>query len=95
MDAKKTIGKPMSGKSVTVAFTGTAGTTASMPATTGAVRIVSTADCFIDIGVNATAVVNTGLYLPAFIPEYFELTDGEKVSAIQVSAAGSIYVTPF
>jgi hypothetical protein len=95
MDAKQTYGRPLSGKSVTVAYTGTAGTTSALPADTGTVRIVSTTDCFIEIGLNPTAVANTGLYLVANTPEYFEAQPNSKVSAIQASSGGSIYVTPF
>lgn len=95
MDNKSLYGRAMAGKSVTVAYTGTAGTTAALPTETKAVRVVSTTDCFIEITTGTAAVANTGMYLPAYCPEYFECQGSGKVSAIQVSAAGSIYVTPF
>jgi hypothetical protein len=95
MDANSTYGRPIGGKSVTVAYTGTAGTTAALPEATLGVRVMSTTDCFIEIGLSPTAVANTGMYLPAFTPEYFEGQPNVKVSAIQLSAAGSLYVTPF
>ena len=98
MDAKETYGRPIAGKSVTVTYTGTAGTTAALTPDAKTLRVISTTDCFIEIGVSPTAVVNTGLFLPAYTPEYFECipgVTGTKVSAIQLSAGGSIYVTPF
>ena len=98
MNPEQTYARPQAGKSVTVSYTGTAGTTAALPLNTSAVRVVATTDCFIEIGMNPTAVANTGLYLPAGIPEYFEAiagATGVKVSAIQLSSGGSIYVTPF
>lgn len=96
MDDSATYGRPMAGKSVTVAYTGTAGTTTALPPETQAVRVISTSDCFIELTIAGTAAVaNTGLYLPAGLPEYFEAQGSIKVSAIQASAAGSIYVTPF
>ena len=62
------------------------------------VRVMSTTDCFIEIGISPTAVADTGLFLPAYTPEYFECiggVTGTKVSAIQVSTGGTLYVTPF
>ena len=91
-----TYGSPMAGASIKVAYTGTARTTAAVNSNETVVRVVSTTDCFISITVAGTAAVaDTGLYLPAFVPEYFSCPVSAKVSAIQVSAGGTIYVTPF
>lgn len=96
MDIMQTVGGPIAASGLTVAYTGTAGTTGALPAATKVVRVVSTTDCFIEVTLAGTAAVaNTGLYLPAFAPEYFIAGAKFKVSAIQVSAAGSIYVTAF
>ena len=95
MDANQTYGRPIAGASVKVAYTGTAGTTTALPSTTGTVRLLSTTDCFVEIGLSPTAVADTGLYLRGYVPEYFEAGPNSKVSAIQVSSAGTIYVTPF
>lgn len=97
MTPNNTIGTPAAAMSQTVSYTSTAGTIANAtPENTTAVRIISTTDCFIEITVAGTAAVaNTGLYLPAFTPEYFAVGGAVKVSAIQVSTGGSIYVTPF
>jgi len=94
MKPEYTIGSPIVGGGVTVAYTGTAGTTAAISAGAVALRVVSTTDCFIEISVAGTAAVaTTGLYLPAFSPEYFSCPPSAKVSAIQVATAGSIYVS--
>ncbi len=95
MNANYTFGSPMPALSVKVAYTGTAGTTSAVDSQANVVRVVATTDCFIEIGTNPTAVANTGMYLPALTPEYFACPEGAKVSAIQVSAGGTIYVTPF
>jgi len=96
MKENATHGRPIAGESKTVAYTGTAGTTAALTSEATSLRIVSTTDCFIEIDTNPTAVANTGMYLPAFVPEYIHVKDGPiKVSAIRVSASGSLYVTPF
>lgn len=94
MDEKYTFGRPIPAGSKKVAYTGTAGTTAALSVLANTVRCVSTTDCFIEIGVNPTAVADTGCYLPALTPEYFAIPEGGKVSAIQVSAGGTLYVTP-
>ena len=95
MDQKQTYGRPYPGKSVKVTYTGTAGTTTALPDTTSAVRLLATTDCFIEIGLTPTAVADTGMYLVANIPEYFQAQPNCKVSAIQVSSGGTLYVTPF
>lgn len=97
MDKNHTVGRPIPALSQTVAYTATAGTIANaLPFSTNAVYVVSTTDCFIEITQAGTAAVaNTGLYLPALTPQVFECLSGSKVSAVQVSAGGSIYVTPF
>ena len=91
MKSLQTVGSPVPGASVTVAYTGTAGTTSAVGGTSlvddNIIRIVATTDCFIEIGLAPTAVANTGMYLCALVPE-------SKVSAIQVASGGSIYVTP-
>ena len=95
MNTSDTMGTPMPASAVKVAYTGTAGTTAALPSGTRTVRVVSTTDCFIEIGTAPTAVADTGLYLVAGVPEYFGCPASGKVSAIQVSAGGTIYATPF
>lgn len=97
MDENQVIGRFKPHASQTVAYTGTAGTITGFFDSPDTLRVVSTTDCFIEIHANPTAVANTGLYLVAYQPEYFK-TDGSKVvkvSAVQVSTGGSIYVTPF
>lgn len=95
MTPNMTYGVPMPAASVKVAYTGTAGTTSAVSANASVVRVIATTDCFIEIGTSPTAVADTGLYLPALVPEYFSCPPSAKVSAIQVSSGGTIYVTPF
>ena len=76
-----------------VAFTGTAGTiTNPMSAGVHKCRVVATSACYIRIGSSPTATVSDP-YLPANVVEYFTINPGEQVSAIQVSAGGSLSVT--
>jgi len=94
MNPNYNLGQPIPGASVKVAYTGTAGTTAAISDRAVTIRVIATTDCFIEIGMAPTAVADTGMYLPALVPEYFMCPKGTKVSAIQVASGGTIYVTP-
>jgi hypothetical protein len=68
--------------------------TAPSAAITGTcVRLVATKDCHIAFGADPSAGPNDPL-LAAGIPEYFWVTNGHKVAAIQDSEAGKVHVTP-
>jgi hypothetical protein len=76
-----------------VAYTGTAGTiTNGIGAQIQVVRIVSTSACYVAFGVSPTATTSS-IYMPADKPEYFTVAPGDKVSAVQVSAGGTLHVT--
>lgn len=76
-----------------VAYTGTAGTIANaVGAHTTCVRVVCSTEAYISFGVAPTATAND-IYMPAGTPEYFVITPGEKVSAIQVDTGGTLTVT--
>lgn len=80
-------------KCKSVAFTGTAGTSAAIDANnTSIVRVVATQDCFIEIGAAVTATTSDA-FLPAGLPEYFIVGAGEVISAIQEDTAGTLYIT--
>lgn len=64
------------------------------PVNTSAVRIVSTVDCWIEIGANPTAAAGTSFFLPASSPEYFAAAAGDRIAVIQASAAGFLYERP-
>ena len=75
-----------------VAYTGTAGNSAAIGSQTHKVRVVVTSDAFVAIGSGATATTSS-MFVPANRPEYFLCRPGERVSAVQVSAGGNLYVT--
>jgi len=76
-----------------VAFTGTAGTITNAIGTgVHKVRVVITSAGYIKIGVSPTATTSD-VYMPADTPEYFTISPGEKVSAIQVGTGGTLHVT--
>lgn len=56
------------------------------------VRIVATEDVHLEFATSPTATTSDP-FLPANQVEYFRVTAGDKVAAIQNSAAGTVYVT--
>lgn len=56
------------------------------------IRIVATADCYISVGASPTASSATP-YLPAKTLEVINIPGGQKISAVQVSGAGTLYIT--
>jgi len=95
MNPNHTIGAPLAAAGIKAAYTATAGTTVAIPATADGVRVTATSACFIEISVAGTpAVVDTGVYLAAGASEYFPCQPSSKVSAVQLAAPGTIYVTP-
>lgn len=85
------IGRPSTTQ--TVAYTGTAGTISNaVGAYTHIVRVVCSSNAYIAFG--AAPIATTGdVYMQAGVPEYFIITPGQKVSAIQASAGGTLSVT--
>lgn len=76
-----------------VAYTGTAGTISNGVSTgISVIRVVATTAAYIKIAKTPTAT-SSDVYLPANLPEYFVVNEGEKVSAIQVSTGGTLHVT--
>jgi hypothetical protein len=76
-----------------VAYTGTAGVIANpIGAETYKVRVVVTTDAFVTTDGTTPSSTN-GAYVPGLTAEYFTTTPGQKVSAVQVSAGGTLYVT--
>lgn len=76
-----------------VAYTGTAGTISNAVGTgTQKVRVLCTTAAYIAIGNDPTATAND-VYVPAETPEYFTITAGMKVSAIQSASGGTLHVT--
>jgi hypothetical protein len=76
-----------------IAYTGTAGTVANaIGQGVYKIRVCATSDCFLALGTSPTATTS-GIYMPAGTVEYFTCSPGEKVSAIQSSAGGTLHVT--
>lgn len=81
----------------TVSYTGTAGNTSTWQAGPQGVIIWATTACYIEVGESAVATT-ASTPIPAFTPIPFAVPNGTgalwRVSAIQVSDAGSVYCKP-
>lgn len=66
---------------------------------TSALKLYSTADCFIQIGINPTAVADSCMFLAAGLTDYFgvEQIEGSigsyKLAVIRKSSSGTLYIT--
>jgi hypothetical protein len=79
------------------AYTGTAGSTATWDSGPEGVVVWCTSDAYVAVGVGVTATTSS-TPVPANTPIPFLVPDGTgapwRVSAIQVSAAGTVYCKP-
>lgn len=80
-----------------ISFTNTGSTSTGndLNANTVVVRLMSTVDCYVSIGLAASVSATTGsMYLPSMSPEYFRVTGlGFRVAARGVSGVGTLNVT--
>lgn len=81
----------------TVAYTGTAGSTATWPTGPQGVVIWSTTECYVVVGEGVTATT-ASTPIPAYTPIPFAVPEGTgapwRVSAIRVASDGAIYCKP-
>ena len=82
-------------KSIT--YTGTAGVTATFKPGPKGVLITCTTDAYVLVGEGVTATTANSTYIPAGVTWPFNVPNGTgaswRVSAIQVSAGGTVYAT--
>jgi hypothetical protein len=57
-----------------------------------AVRLIATAACYVTFG-TAPVATAASMFLPANVPELFQFASGDKVSVLQVSGGGTLYVS--
>jgi hypothetical protein len=90
--AQQYIGTGRIGASGNAAYTGTAGTYGPISAQTYKVRVIVTTDAFVTTD-GSTPSNTSGAYCVALTPEYFTVSPGQSVKAVQVASAGTLYVT--
>ncbi len=96
-DRDATINNPIYGTGSTTAYTGTAGTTATLPTQCGAVWVFCSTAAHVKVGVSATAVVDVDMAIPGGVPVVLPVwKEGSRVSAVKVTGGtdGSLYVMP-
>ena len=77
-----------------VAYTGTAGEiTTAISTGVFKVRIIVTTAAFVRVSAPADTATSSDAYVAAGVPEYVTCSPGQKVSAMQVSSGGTLYVT--
>jgi hypothetical protein len=80
------------GASSKLAFTGTSAQSSAIAGTI--VRVTATQNCHLAFGANPTAVADGScVYLPAGQTQFFAVTSGNKIAAIQDSAGGNLFIT--
>lgn len=85
---------PYPDKVSVVAYTAAAAASSAFQAGTNMVRLVASTACHVKIAADPTATTSD-MYLAADVAEYFVVAEGQKVSAIQVSANGNLNVAEF
>jgi hypothetical protein len=73
-------------------YTGTAGTYGPVGSQTYKVRVLTTTDAYVTTD-GTTPSATAGAYVVASQAEYFTITPGQSVKAVQVSSAGTLCVT--
>lgn len=80
-----------------VAYTGTAGSTSTFAPGQRGVLVWATTDAYVKVGEGVTAT-SASTPIPAYTPIVFQVPIGTgqawRVSAIQISAAGTVYAKP-
>ena len=80
-------------QTVTVSGT-TAATSTALNAQCRVVQLVSTENCYVLPGSGTpTATAVNGMFILKDWPHYINVSGGEKIAAIQVSAGGTLYVS--
>ena len=75
-----------------VSYTDTAAASSAFGANVTILRLCATTDCYYLVGANPTATTSNGSLLPAGVVEHVVVVAGQKISAIQSSANGSLNV---
>lgn len=86
------VGTGRIGPSGNAAYTGTAGSYGPIGSETYKVRVLVTTDAWVTMD-GSTPSSTAGAYVVANAPEYFTVSPGQTVKAVQVSAGGTLYVT--
>lgn len=90
--AQQYIGTGRIGASGNAAYTGTAGTYGPVSTETYKVRVLVSTDAYVTTD-GSTPSATSGAYVVASSAEYFTVTPGQSVKAVQVTTGGTLYVS--
>jgi hypothetical protein len=97
-DRLSVVRDPIATTGYSVAYTGTAGSTTAYNPGASSVLVWSTTDCYVKVGESATATT-ADTPVPSYTPMWFPVPLGTgapwRVSAIQITAGGTIYTKAF
>lgn len=85
--------RPDDARTISAAFTASAGSSTALPLDVSTVRVVANQNCYYRQGSNPTATT-ADKYLAAGVVEYLDTAPGDKFSAIRASADGTLWITP-
>jgi len=87
------MGQERFGTTQVTAFTTNTAVPNAFGAQTYRVRLAATAACFIRIGDGVQTATVADVLLPAGVVDYVTVTPGQRISAVQQTAGGSLCVT--
>ena len=97
-DRLSVVRDPIATTGYSVSYTGTAGVTTAYNPGASTVMVWCTTDAYIKVGEAVTATT-ADTPVPAYTPMWFPVPAGSgapfRVSAIQISAGGTVYTKPF
>jgi len=97
-DRLSVVRDPIATTGYSVSYTGTAGVTTAYNPGASTVMVWCTTDAYIKVGEGVTATT-ADTPVPSYTPMWFPVPAGTgapfRVSAIQISAGGTVYTKPF
>jgi hypothetical protein len=97
-DRLSVVRDPIATTGYSVSYTGTAGVTSAYNPGASTVMVWCTTDAYIKVGEGVTATT-ADTPVPSYTPMWFPVPAGSgapfRVSAIQISAGGTVYTKPF
>src|SRR5712691_3683846 len=58
------------------------------------IRVVASSDCHVKVGTGSLTATTSDLFLPAHLVDYFMVTPGERIAAVQAATDGLVTATP-
>ena len=97
-DRLSVVRDPIATTGYSVSYTGSAGVTSAYNPGASTVMVWSTTDMYVKVGEGVTATT-ADTPVPSYTPMWFPVPAGTgapwRVSAIQISAGGTVYTKPF